>query len=244
VLVQCNYGTRLEFRVAGVPVGREIADLLPCISLADSTVRPGARRCAAGAPGGDDDSSAEAGAGSIIIVIATDAPVLPHQLKRIATRASLAVGRMGGHGESSSGDIFIAFSTANPRASRATSAVGVTMLPNQRINPLFYATVQATEEAILNAMLAAETMTGADGTRAYALPVERLRAAMAKYGRPVRYHPCSPQLAPSQLFHSRDIATEPTSRLGRSILNAQADYQRPKSSSRAASRSSRFASLW
>lgn len=185
VLVQCNYGARSEFRVAGVPVGREITDLLPCISLSDSTVRRGTRRCTVGSsPGGSGDGAGEAGAGSIIIVIATDAPVLPHQLKRIATRASLAVGRMGGHGENSSGDIFVAFSTANPRASRDTSAVGLTMLPNQRINPLFYATVQATEEAILNAMVAAETMTGADGARVYALPVDRLRAAMAKYGRP------------------------------------------------------------
>ena len=180
VLVQCNYGARRELRVAGVPVGEEITDLLSCIASADTTVRPGVPRCGAGvaAPREEDD-----GAGSIIIIIATDAPLLPHQLKRIATRASLGVGRMGGKGENSSGDIFIAFSTANARTSGDTGVVRTTMLPNARINPLFYATVQATEEAILNAMLAATTMTGADDLRVHALPHDRLLAAMRKYGR-------------------------------------------------------------
>jgi len=182
VLVQCNYGVRRELRVAGVPVGEEITDLVSCIASADTTVRPGVPRCAAGAaPTREDD-----GAGSIIIIIATDAPLLPHQLKRIATRASLGVGRMGGKGENSSGDIFIAFSTANARASGDTGVVRTTMLPNARINPLFYATVQATEEAILNAMLAATTMTGADDLRVHALPHDRLLAAMRKYGRAPR----------------------------------------------------------
>ena len=181
VLVQCNYGARRELRVAGVPVGEEIADLLPCIASTDTTVRPGMQRCGVGARAPRDEE--DGGEGSIIIVIATDAPLLPHQLKRIATRASLAVGRMGGKGENSSGDIFIAFSTANARTSADTGVVHTSMLPNARINPLFYATVQATEEAILNAMLAAETMTGADDLRVYALPHDRLLSAMRKYGR-------------------------------------------------------------
>ena len=181
VLVQCNYGARRELRVAGVPVGEEIADLLPCIASTDTTVRRGVPRCGAGARAARDEE--DGGEGSIIIVIATDAPLLPHQLKRIATRASLAVGRMGGKGENSSGDIFIAFSTANARTAADTGVVQTAMLPNARINPLFYATVHATEEAILNAMLAAETMTGADDLRVYALPHDRLLAAMRKYGR-------------------------------------------------------------
>ena len=184
VLVQCNYGARRELRVAGVSVGEEIPDLLSCIASADQTIRPNVPRCGSAASGLRDDD----GAGSIIIVIATDAPLLPHQLKRIATRASLAVGRMGGKGENSSGDIFVAFSTANARTAGDTGVVQTAMLPNARINPLFYATVQATEEAILNAMLVAETMTGADDLRVYALPHDRLLAAMRKYGRAPRPH--------------------------------------------------------
>ena len=183
VLVQCNYGARRELRIAGVPVGEEITDLTPCIASSDSTVRPRQRRCDAPAPARDD---ANEGAGSIIIVIATDAPVLPHQLKRIVTRAALGVGRMGGKGENSSGDIFLAFSTANPRAAADTGVMYVSMLPNARLNALFFATVQATEEAIVNALLGAETMTGADDLRVYALPVDRLKAAMSKYGRALK----------------------------------------------------------
>ena len=179
VLVQCNYGARRELRVAGVPVGEEIQDLMRCIASTDPTIRPDVPRCsAAGRRGADDDV-----AGSIIIVVATDAPLLPHQLKRLVTRAALGVGRMGGKGENSSGDIFVGFSTANPKAATDTGVAHVDMLPNPAINPLFYATVQATEESILNAMLAAETMTGADDMRVYALPVDRLMAAMKKYGR-------------------------------------------------------------
>ena len=183
VLVQCNYGARRELRVAGVPVGEEIPDLVSCVANRDTTVARDWPRCTdtrtASASAARDDE----GQGSIIIIVATDAPLLPHQLKRIATRASLGVGRMGGKGENSSGDIFIAFSTANPRSSGDTGTVQVEMLPNARINPLFHATVQATEEAILNAMLAAETMTGIDDRRVYALPHDRLLAAMRKYGR-------------------------------------------------------------
>jgi L-aminopeptidase/D-esterase-like protein len=182
VLVQCNYGARRELRVAGVPVGEEIRDLLPCVASPDTTMAPGVPRCDRAGPARPSDAE-DGGAGSIIIVVATDAPLLPHQLKRIATRASLGVGRMGGRGENSSGDIFVAFSTANPRASADTGVARLAMLPNARINPLFAATVQATEEAILNAMLAAETMTGADERRVHALPADRMLAALRKYNR-------------------------------------------------------------
>jgi D-aminopeptidase len=181
VLVQCNYGLRRDFRVAGVPVGEEIPDLLPCRASADTTVSRGLARCVAvakpvGAP--------EVEQGSIIVVVATDAPLLPHQLKRVVRRVALGVGRAGGFGGNSSGDIFIAFSTANAgTVGRDTGVVRTEMLPNSRINPLFYATVQATEEAILNAMLAAETMTGADDLRVHALPPDRLLAALRKYRR-------------------------------------------------------------
>jgi D-aminopeptidase len=165
VLVQCNYGLRQYLRVAGVPVGQEIPDLLPGPARSGSS---------------DEEN------GSIIVVVATDAPLLPHQLKRIATRVALGVGKMGGYGGNSSGDIFIAFSTANTRVYGDSGVARVEMVPNARMNPLFYATVQATEEAIINALLGAETMTGKDDFRVYALPVDRLRAAMAKYGRPIR----------------------------------------------------------
>jgi L-aminopeptidase/D-esterase-like protein len=183
VLVQCNYGARRELRIAGVPVGHELGDNLPCIASRDTSIRPNVRRCADEGAAPQAHVETNPGAGSIIIVVATDAPLLPHQLKRVATRAALGVGRTGGKGENSSGDIFLAFSTANPRAAADATAPTITMLPNSRINPLFYATVQATEEAIINAMLAAETMTGADELRVHALPVDRLRAVMSQYGR-------------------------------------------------------------
>jgi L-aminopeptidase/D-esterase-like protein len=188
VLVQCNYGLRRDLRIAGVPVGEEIPDLAGCVASRDSTVRPRARRCdeagRTGPPPGDDAAAEGQGEqGSIIVVVATDAPVLPHQLKRIATRVALGIGRTGGYGGNSSGDIFVAFSTANPGAARDSGTANVSMIPNPRMNPLFYATVQATEEAIVNALLAADTMTGADDYRVYALPVDRLKAIMKKYGR-------------------------------------------------------------
>jgi D-aminopeptidase len=157
VLVQANYGSREQLTIAGVPVGKEIPDLLPRV--------------------GEED------AGSIIVVVATDAPLLPHQLERIAERATLGIGRTGGIGSDSSGDIFVAFSTANPAAASGTGPVKVEMLPNDRINPLFTATIQATEEAIINAMVAAETMEGVDGHVVYAIPHDRLRAVLKKYGR-------------------------------------------------------------
>jgi len=181
VLVQCNYGRRSRLSVLGAPVGREIPDLLPCTTLGSGAERlPACERAGALVPDGASDGD---GGGSIIIVIATDAPLLPHQLNRLARRAALGVGRMGGLGEDSSGDLFMAVSTANPGAAGDSGTVRLAMLPNDRINPLFEATVDATEEAILNALLAAQTMTGADGNRVYALPADRLVAILKKYGR-------------------------------------------------------------
>jgi D-aminopeptidase len=182
VLVQCNFGARRDLRIAGAPVGEEITDLTPCIANAlpipaNSRVR---RRCDETAPRPGDDAPEQ---GSIIVVVATDAPLLPHQLKRIATRVSLGIGRQGGFGGNGSGDIFVAFSTANPRVWSADSASSVRMLPNDALSPLFKATAQATEAAITNALLAAETTTGANDLRVFALPVDRLMAAMRKFGR-------------------------------------------------------------
>jgi len=161
VLVQCNYGRRPNLRIAGIPVGREIE--------------------------GDDPyawmPSDHAELGSIIVVVATNAPLLPHQLKRIARRVSLGIGRTGSIAGNGSGDIFIAFSTANPGASDIKHVVDVKMLPNDSLDPLFAATVEATEEAIDNAMVAAEDMTGIDGHRVRALPHDKLRAVLAKYHR-------------------------------------------------------------
>ena len=155
VLVQCNYGLRGQLRIAGVPVGREIPD----------------------------DLVWSKETGSIIIVIATDAPLLPHQLKRVARRAALGLGRTGSVSGNGSGDIFIAFSTANPGAAKPSGPVALRMWANDQINPIFEATVQATEEAIVNALVAAETMTGADGHRVVALPHDRLREVLKKYNR-------------------------------------------------------------
>ncbi len=170
VLVQCNYGRRRPLRIAGVPVGQEITDLTPC--------REPCRGPRSGLP-----VAIPPDFGSIIIVVATDAPLLSHQLKRLAKRAALGVGRMGGLAGNSSGDIFIAFSTANQRASRDSGLAQVAMISNDQITPLFEATVQATEEAIINAMLAAQTMTGADDVTVYALPHDRLREILRKYNR-------------------------------------------------------------
>ena len=183
VLVQCNAGRRSELRIAGAPVGREIADLTPC-RVGSGTVTgfaSGMRRCDASASTAADER--REGAGSIIVVVATDAPLLAHQLRRLAIRAALGVGVAGGKGENSSGDLMIAFSTANPRAAQDTGRVRLEMVPNDLINPLFYATVQATEEAIVNAMVAAPTMTGANGARVFGIPHDRLRAALRKYNR-------------------------------------------------------------
>ena len=176
VLVQCNYGSRGPFRVAGAPVGQEIADLMP--------ERPEA---GAAPPEGTPSDSPIPEAdrdGSIIVVVATDAPVLPHQLERMARRVSLGLARNGSISSNGSGDIFVAFSTANREAaSEDAPAADARVLANGRLNPLFAATVEATEEAIINALVAAETMTGANDVTVHALPHDRLREVLRKYGR-------------------------------------------------------------
>jgi D-aminopeptidase len=161
VLVQCNYGRRPNLRIAGVPVGKEIPENA---AYADASF------------GGDER-------GSIIIVVATDAPLLSHQLKRLARRATLGLGRTGSLSGNGSGDIFIAFSTANPGASNTKTQVNLKMLPNEKLDPIFSATVAATEEAIINAMIAADTMTGIENHRVIALDHEKLRAILKKYNR-------------------------------------------------------------
>jgi D-aminopeptidase len=158
VLVQANYGTRDALTVAGVPVGKEIQDLKPTINLPNST-------------------------GSIVVVVATDAPLLPNQLNRLARRAPLGIGRTGGMGSNGDGDLIIAFSTANPGAAKRTGIADVKMLPNDAMDSLMLATVQATEEAIINALVAAETLKGRDDNVLYAIPHDRLRAALKKYNR-------------------------------------------------------------
>lgn len=177
VLVQCNYGGRSQLRIAGVPVGKEMPEPAMCWDSPDVEPRWGLKLCSEGGPAPDEDR------GSIIIVVATDAPFLPHQLKRIVKRASLGVGKMGGIGGNSSGDIFVAFSTANHGAASHDGEQTVTMNPNDRMNPFFQATIWAVEEAIVNAMLAAESMTGADYLHVPALPHDRLLEIMAKYNR-------------------------------------------------------------
>lgn len=153
VIVQANFGLRHQLLVAGVPVGRE----LPKVAAA----------------GGEQ--------GSIIVVVATDAPLLPHQLRRLARRAPLGLARTGGAAGNGSGDIMLAFSTANPGAARSSPVARLEMLSNPEITPLFDATIFATEEAILNALVAAETMTGIGGRTIEALPHERLREILARH---------------------------------------------------------------
>jgi len=119
-------------------------------------------------------------------VVATDAPLVAHQLKRLARRVSLGLGRNGSISGNGSGDIFVAFSTANSGAAKPDSLVQVTMLPNDQMNPVFSATAEATEEAIINAMVAAETMTGIENHKVIALPHDRLREVLKKYNRLVQ----------------------------------------------------------
>jgi L-aminopeptidase/D-esterase-like protein len=170
VLVQCNCGRRPQLTIAGVPVGKEIPDAVPYT-----------RR---DAPPG---SEVAGDVGSIIIVIATDAPLLPHQLKRLARRASLGLARTGSTSGNGSGDIFLAFSTANPGADRDPQSdlgtVSVQTVSNEHISPLFTATVEATEEAIVNAMVSAETMVGRDGHTVIAMPHAELQEVLKKYRR-------------------------------------------------------------
>jgi L-aminopeptidase/D-esterase-like protein len=158
VLVQCNYGSREELRIAGINVGREI----PVESARSKDI------------------------GSIIVVVATDAPLIPTQLKRIAKKVSLGLGRDGSYSGDGSGDIFIAFSTANPGAVGSKGLHQIAMLPNDSLDPIFLATVQATEEAVINSMIAAETMTGINGYTVVALPHDRLREVLKKYNRLVK----------------------------------------------------------
>lgn len=169
VLVQCNCGRRPQLTIAGVPVGKEITGEEPYAGLAPSMLPPG--------------SEMEGDVGSIIIVVATDAPLLPHQLKRIARRAALGLARTGSISGNGSGDIFIAFSTANPHADDAPGPNSVWTVSNDSISPLFAATVEATEEAIVNAMVGAKTMTGINGHTVIALPHDRLREVLKKYNR-------------------------------------------------------------
>jgi L-aminopeptidase/D-esterase-like protein len=195
VLVQCNYGTRQQLRIAGIPVGREITGHAPCLAQRiDPPIRMGDGSepplCDGAAPSGGPADEVEQG--SIIIVVATDAPLSPDQLKRVIRRVVLGMGRMGSNNGNGSGDIFLAFSTANrgvdwgnsgpPRMPPPT----MTRLASGSMDPVFTATVEATEEAIVNAMLAAETMTGADYWRSYAIPHDQVKAILAKHGRLAR----------------------------------------------------------
>lgn len=165
VLVQANFGRRHQLRIAGVPAGQELGcrQWPPCRS--------------------EQQRESKEREGSIIVVVATDAPVLAHQLKRVARRAALGVARTGSISGNSSGDIFIAFSTANRGVAKARDTASTVMLSNSRIDPIFEATVQATEEAIINAMVAARTMIGRDNHRSVALPHEALRQVLKKYNR-------------------------------------------------------------
>ena len=150
ILVQANYGSRKTFTIAGVPLGDELSDLMPVFRPTDRST------------------------GSIIVVVATDAPLLPHQLERLARRVPIGISKVGGYASNGSGDIFIAFSTANPGVAAREGIMETEMLPNDAMSPLFLATAQATEEAIVNALVAAKTMVGINGNTVYALPHDRL----------------------------------------------------------------------
>lgn len=163
VLLQANFGRRPELRVAGVPVGHEVPEQPAYAALA---------------PKREDRDL-----GSVIVIVATDAPLLPHQLERIARRVTMGIARSGAVAGNGSGDIFLAFSTANPQASAATGLPALQMLPNERITPFFTATVEAVDEAVVNALVAARTMTGFEGHTAIALPHAKLRTALQKYNR-------------------------------------------------------------
>jgi D-aminopeptidase len=161
VLVQCNYGSRQNLRVAGIPVGREISSQDPyAYQPSEISER-----------------------GSIIIVVATDAPLISTQLKRLAHRATLGLGRNGSISGNGSGDIFIAFSIANSGVWANEHVAAVNMMHNDALDPVFAATVQATEEAIINAMIAADSMTGIDNHHVSAIPHDQLRAVLKKYNR-------------------------------------------------------------
>jgi D-aminopeptidase len=158
VFVQGNFGGRRDLVIAGVPVGREIKDLMPEIHSKEKD-------------------------GSIIVVIVTDAPLLPSQLKQLAKRAALGVARTGGIGRNSSGDIFLAASTRNPQSNSKETLQTWPSVPKEQLDKLYGGVVEATEESIINAMVAAETMEGINGNKIYALPHERLKEILRKYNR-------------------------------------------------------------
>ena len=159
------FGRKKNLTISGVPVGLELADTL----RRSYNAPPSNRR--------------KEGDGSIIVIVATDAPLLPHQLKRIAHRIPIGIGNVGGRGSNGSGDIFLAFSTANTNAFNRDRTTSVRTLSNDLITPLFEATVQAVEESIVNAMIAAETMDGIHGNTAYEIPHDRLIEILKKYNR-------------------------------------------------------------
>jgi D-aminopeptidase len=169
VLVQANHGSRSQLMIAGVPVGQEIRDLmpenLPQESSAQVPVETGVKTS------------------SIIAIVATDLPLLPHQLKRLARRVPLGLARTGAVSEYTSGDIFLAFSNADPGKVNQEGFRSAITYDDWRLDPFFEAVVQATEEAVVNALLAAETMTGINGYTVYALPHDRLRILLRKYNR-------------------------------------------------------------
>ncbi len=189
-LVQANYGSRELLRLDGVPIGEAIP-----VGVVPSPWD--AAKALARARTGGRSGALEPGAGSIIVVVATDAPLLPHQCERLAQRAGLGIARMGGIASTSSGDIFIAFATGNrglPGPSSEPAAAArivhdVRMLDDTRITPLFQAAVEAVEEAIVNALLVAETMTGADGITAHGLDGDLVVEIMARYGRGPKARP-------------------------------------------------------
>ena len=159
ILVQANYGSRETLTIAGVPLGDKLSDLMPVFRPKDRST------------------------GSIIVVVATDAPLMPHQLERLARRVPIGISKVGGYASNGSGDIFIAFSTANPGAAAREGLVKIEILPNDAMSPLFLATAQATEEAIVNALIAAETRVGVNGNTVYALPHDRLIDILKEYKR-------------------------------------------------------------
>ena len=164
-LVQSNFGSKRNLTISGVPVGKELKDTLNVVFNAP----PSNKR--------------QEGDGSIIVIVATDAPLLPHQLKRITHRIPIGIGVVGGRGSNGSGDIFLAFSTANSRAFDRKNERSIKSFPNDKITPLFEATVQTVEESIINAMIAAETMEGINNNKAYALPHDTLIEVLKKYNR-------------------------------------------------------------
>ena len=161
VLVQANYGNRDDLTIAGVPIGKEIKNLQPKITFGEK----------------------REGLGSIIVVVATDAPFLPNQLKRLARRVPVGISKVGGFGSNGSGDIFIAFSTANSESYNREEIKKISFLPNDLMNPFLKATTQATEEAIINALVSANTMIGINNNTVYKLPHDELKNILKKYNR-------------------------------------------------------------